>query len=190
MKKGFSLVTLLVTIFVIIILSSTVVISANSIYNSNKKIRFASEISYIKELVNNYMADNNGKLPSSSDVVVSTKSISKEDLNTQFAGENISEDTIFLNKIDMSMINPGTLQYGNGTDEKSDDIYCISKQTGKIYYIRGCKVGTKIYYTLNDELKKLKEMIGIANIKEKVQFKKWTLKEKLEDIKKQIKKEA
>ena len=154
MKKGFSLVTLLVTIFVIIILSSTVVISANSIYNSNKKIRFASEISYIKELVNNYMADNNGKLPSSSDVVVSTKSISKEDLNTQFAGENISEDTIFLNKIDMSMINPGTLQYGNGTDEKSDDIYCISKQTGKIYYIRGCKVGTKIYYTLNDELKK------------------------------------
>ena len=33
MKKGFSLVTLLVTIFVIIILTSTVVISANSIYN-------------------------------------------------------------------------------------------------------------------------------------------------------------
>ena len=48
MKKGFSLVTLLVTIFVIIILTSTVVISANSIYNSNKKVKFASEISYIK----------------------------------------------------------------------------------------------------------------------------------------------
>ena len=31
---------------------------------------------------------------------------------------------------------------------------------------------------------------AFPNIKEKVQFKKWTLKEKLEDIKKQIKKEA
>ena len=170
MKKGFSLVTLLVTIFVIITLSSTVVISANSVYNSNKKIRFASEISYIKELVNNYMADNNGKLPSSSDVVVSTKSISKEDLNTQFAGETISEDTIFLNKIDMSMINPGTLQYGNGTDEKSDDIYCISKQTGKIYYIRGCKIGTKIYYTLNDELKKSIKYTESNNVNDGIIF--------------------
>ena len=31
---------------------------------------------------------------------------------------------------------------------------------------------------------------AFPNIKEKVQFKKWTLKEKLEDIKRQIKKEA
>ena len=170
MKKGFSLVTLLVTIFVIITLSSTVVISANSIYNSNKKIKFASEISYIKELVNNYMADNNGKLPSSSDVVVSPKSISKEDLNTQFAGESISEDTIFLNKIDMSMINPGTLQYGNGTEEKSDDIYCISKKTGRIYYARGCKIGSKTYYTLTDELKKAIKYTESNNINDGIIF--------------------
>ena len=170
MKKGFSLVTLLVTIFVIITLTSTIVISANSIYNSNKKIKFASEISYIKELVNNYMADNNGKLPSSSDVVVSTKSISKEDLNTQFAGESISEDTIFLNKIDMSMINPGTLQYGNGTEEKSDDIYCISKKTGRIYYARGCKIGSKTYYTLTDELKKAIKYTESNNINDGIIF--------------------
>ncbi len=171
MKKGFSLVTLLVTIFVIIILTSTVVISASSIYNSNKKIKFASEISYIKELVSNYMADNNGKLPSSSDVFVSTKSISKEDLSTQFAGESISEgDIIFLNKIDMSMINPGTLQYGNGTEEKSDDIYCISKKTGRIYYARGCKIGSKTYYTLTDELKKAIKYTESNNVNDGIIF--------------------
>ena len=170
MKKGFSLVTLLVTIFVIITLTSTVVISANSIYNNNKKVKFASEISYIKELVSNYISNNNGKLPSSSEVLISIENISKDDLNKQFAGESILEDTIFLNKIDMSMINPGTLQYGNGRDEKSDDIYCISKQTGKIYYIRGCNIGGKIYYTLTDELKKSIKYTESNNVNDGIIF--------------------
>lgn len=170
MKKGFSLVTLLVTIFVIIILTSTVVISANSIYNNNKKVKFASEISYIKELVSNYISNNNGKLPSSSEVLISIENISKDDLNKQFENENISSENIILNKIDMSMINPGTLQYGNGSDEKSDDIYCISKKTGKIYYVRGCNIGRKIYYTLTDELKKSIKYTESNNVNDGIVF--------------------
>ena len=170
MKKGFSLVTLLVTIFVIIILTSTVVISANSIYNNNKKVKFASEISYIKELVSNYISNNNGKLPSSSEVLISIENISKDDLNKQFENENISSENIILNKIDMSMINPGTLQYGNGSDEKSDDIYCISKKTGKIYYVRGCNIGGKIYYTLTDELKKSIKYTESNNVNDGIVF--------------------
>ena len=171
MKKGFSLVTLLVTIFVIIILTSTVVISANSIYNSNKKIKFASEISYIKELVNSYMANNNGNLPSNSEVITSIRDISMNEMQSQFQDEDISnENTIVLNKIDMSMINPGTLQYGNGTEEKSDDIYCISKKTGRIYYARGCKIGSKTYYTLTDELKKAIKYTESNNINDGIIF--------------------
>ena len=171
MKKGFSLVTLLVTIFVIIILTSTVVISANSIYNSNKKVKFASEISYIKELVNSYMVNNNGNLPSNSEVITSIRDISKDEMQSQFQDEDISnENTIALNKIDMSMINPGTLQYGNGTEEKSDDIYCISKKTGRIYYARGCKIGSKTYYTLTDELKKAIKYTESNNINDGIIF--------------------
>ena len=171
MKKGFSLVTLLVTIFVIIILTSTVVISANSIYNSNKKVKFASEISYIKELVNSYMVNNNGNLPSNSEVITSIRDISKDEMQSQFQDEDISnENTIVLNKIDMSMINPGTLQYGNGTEEKSDDIYCISKKTGRIYYARGCKIGSKTYYTLTDELKKAIKYTESNNINDGIIF--------------------
>lgn len=171
MKKGFSLVTLLVTIFVIIILTSTVVISANSIYNSNKKVKFASEISYIKELVNSYMVNNNGNLPSNSEVITSIRDISKDEMQSQFQDEDISnENTIALNKIDMSMINPGTLQYGNGTEEKSDDIYCISKKTGRIYYARGCKIGSKTYYTLTDELKKAIKYTEGNNINDGIIF--------------------
>ena len=171
MKKGFSLVTLLVIIFVIIILTSTVVISANSIYNSNKKVKFASEISYIKELVNSYMVNNNGNLPSNSEVITSIRDISKDEMQSQFQDEDISnENTIVLNKIDMSMINPGTLQYGNGTEEKSDDIYCISKKTGRIYYARGCKIGSKTYYTLTDELKKAIKYTESNNINDGIIF--------------------
>ena len=171
MKKGFSLVTLLVTIFVIIILTSTVVISANSIYNSNKKVKFASEISYIKELVNSYMVNNNGNLPSNSEVITSIRDISRDEMQSQFQDEDISnENTIVLNKIDMSMINPGTLQYGNGTEEKSDDIYCISKKTGRIYYARGCKIGSKTYYTLTDELKKAIKYTESNNVNDGIIF--------------------
>ena len=171
MKKGFSLVTLLVTIFVIITLTSTVVISANSIYNSNKKVKFASEISYIKELVNSYMVNNNGNLPSNSEVITSIRDISMNEMQSQFQDEDISnENTIVLNKIDMSMINPGTLQYGNGTEEKSDDIYCISKKTGRIYYARGCKIGSKTYYTLTDELKKAIKYTESNNINDGIIF--------------------
>ena len=171
MKKGFSLVNLLVTIFVIIILTSTVVISANSIYNSNKKVKFASEISYIKELVNSYMVNNNGNLPSNSEVITSIRDISRDEMQSQFQDEDISnENTIVLNKIDMSMINPGTLQYGNGTEEKSDDIYCISKKTGRIYYARGCKIGSKTYYTLTDELKKAIKYTESNNINDGIIF--------------------
>ena len=171
MKKGFSLVTLLVTIFVIIILTSTVVISANSIYNSNKKVKFASEISYIKELVNSYMVNNNGNLPSNSEVITSIRDISMDEMQSQFQDEDISnENTIVLNKIDMSMINPGTLQYGNDTEEKSDDIYCISKKTGRIYYARGCKIGSKTYYTLTDELKKAIKYTESNNINDGIIF--------------------
>ena len=70
----------------------------------------------------------------------------------------------------MSMINPGTLQYGNGTEEKSDDIYCISKKTGRIYYARGCKIGSKTYYTLTDELKKTIKYTESNNINDGIIF--------------------
>ena len=147
MKKGFSLVTLLVTIFVIIILTSTVVISANSIYNSNKKVKFASEISYIKELVNSYMVNNNGNLPSNSEVITSIRDISTDEMQSQFQDEDISnENTIVLNKIDMSMINPGTLQYGNGTEEKSYEKFIEAMESGMDSYT---KKG-EIYANLNE----------------------------------------
>lgn len=171
MKKGFSLVTLLTTIAVIILLSSTVVISANSIYNSNKKVRFASEITYINELVNSYIASNNGNLPSNSEVIISIRDISTPEIQSQFQDENISNDnTIALNKIDMSMINPGTLHYGNGTEENSEDIYCISKKTGRIYYAKGCKIGSKTYYTLTDELKKAIKYTESNNVNDGIIF--------------------
>lgn len=183
MKKGFSLVTLLVTIFVIIILTSTVVISANKIYNNNKKVKFASEITYISELVRGYISNNNGNLPSNSEVIISLEDVNTLDILTQFEDENISKDnTIALNKIDMSMINPGTLYYGNGIEEKSDDIYCISKKTGRIYYARGCKIGLKTYYTLTDDLKKVIKYTESDNVNDGIMFYEKNLENGIKEI--------
>ena len=47
MKRGISLVVMLVTIAVILIITSVTVVTGNNIFNNTKKVKFASEISYV-----------------------------------------------------------------------------------------------------------------------------------------------
>ena len=153
MKKGVSLIALLITISVILVLTSTVVIFGNSIYNNSKKTKFATEISYIQELVDSYKL-NNRDYPSDKTVFLDVSNIANSDIKEQFKDESISENTIVLNNIDYNKINSHELAFGNSTDALSDDRYFVSANTGKVYYMKGLKIGNKTYYSLTDDLKK------------------------------------
>ena len=170
MKKGISLVVLIVTIAVIITLLSTIVITGVNITNNTKKIKFASEISYIQELVNTYRENNNGRYPSSKKINIDTSKINQNDLETQFKNEYIYNNTLLLNKIDLSALNAGSLVYGTSTEPSSDDVYCVSAVTGRVYYIRGLKIGNNTYYTLTDELKKKINYLEDNNINDGILF--------------------
>ena len=153
-KKGISLIVLLVTIGIIIILASTVTISGVNVYNNANKIKFASEVAYVQDIVESYMSNNNGRYPSTVKIYVDTTKIDSLDLSSQFEGEQFDETVLVLNKIDLSLLNTSTLTYGTSTESESDDVYAISSTTGKIYYVRGKKIGGNTYYILNDDLKR------------------------------------
>ena len=170
MKKGISLVALIVTIIVLITLITTISITANNVYNNSKKVKFASEFIYIQELVNTYRKNNNGKIPYSKMMYIDVTNVAQEDIDEQFHDELIYNNQIILYKIDLKTLNTKELFFGNAIDEDSEDIYCFSNTTGKLYYIKGLKIGSETYYTLTDDLKESINYVENNNVNDGILF--------------------
>ena len=171
MKRGISLVVMLVTIAVILIITSVTVVTGNNIFNNTKKVKFASEISYVEEIVNTYRLNNNGNFPSSKMIYLDSSKIKGNDLNEQFKDENIAEDkSILLYKIDFSMLNPHELTYTDINSDSGDNIYCISPTTGRVYFVQGVKIAGKKYYTLTEDLKKSINYVEDNNVNDGIIF--------------------
>lgn len=185
MKKGISLVTLLVTIAVIITLVSTVVITGTSINNKAKKVKFASELSYVEEMLKSYF-NTKGEYPILDEDIFSTENISEDILLEQFSDEDIIDNKVKLYQIDFSKLGSSDLTIGDKDYDNSDSVYLFSKMTGKVYYKKGYKVGKNIYYTLTDDLKKSINYLEDRNVNDGIIFNynKDLVKDKIEiDIK-------
>lgn len=152
MKKGISLIALLTTVVILIILVSAVSVSGIKTLNDSRKIQFASELAYIQELVNTYKLKN-GNYPSGDEYKFSTLSIDSSIINEQFSGETINANNITLYKVSTEVIGANELRYGNS--RIPEDIYVVSKFTGRVYYINSLIVDKKPYYTLTNDLKKI-----------------------------------
>ncbi|MCX8075302.1 MAG: hypothetical protein N2749_06950 [Clostridia bacterium] len=153
MKKGISLIALTATIAIMLILITTITISGINTADNAKKIAFATEISTVQDSVNAYVLKNDGEFPVKSLVTVNTSQITSNAI-TQFSGESIDNDELQLNTIDYSLIGITSLKYGALTNG-DNDVYAVSEKTGRVYYIKGLKVGSDTYFTLNNELKTL-----------------------------------
>lgn len=152
MKKGITAASVVVLVLVITILLGTVTITSyNSIRNA-EKMAFSLEISNIQEEVDDYIKDSeDGDYPISGNVYT----LSLQDITTsvmsQFDGETKnSNNEITLYEIDMAAIKISDTQFGNKDSEK--DVYVLSKETGKVYYLAGVKYEDTTYYTLTEEL--------------------------------------
>ena len=148
MNKGISLVSLMVTIVIIILLTTTVVVSATSSINNSKKITFATEISFIQEAVNNYYTKNNN-VPVLGKIEIDLNDV-KDLAKKQFSDEK-QNPNIELYILDMTKLGRIETIYGNST--RKEDIYAVSLDTRKVYYVSGLSLGDNIYYTLTDDLK-------------------------------------
>lgn len=136
MKKGITLVTLLITLIVMIVLSTTVVVSGVSAMNNAKKMKFAAELVFMQDTVQNYMRTHENSLPIKGGVV---------------AVQNLPQGEYY--EIDMSLLGLIDTAYGNKLNADEKDIYVVSKTNNEVYYLKGLKIGNTIYYNLTDELK-------------------------------------
>lgn len=155
-KKGISMIALLITIAVFLILLTVITISSDKIINNTKKKQFAREIYEVQNLVDKYkyekeeypytILDDNTKESMSIDIT--------DDLNDQFDSEGVKEgDKVELYTIDLNKIGAENITRGIKKDNNLKDVYAFSEKTGIVYYIKGYKVGKNVYYTLTDELK-------------------------------------
>lgn len=155
MKKGITMVVLMVIVVIMLILISTITIVGSNTLNMAKKMSFASEVEMLQEEVDTYRVNNNGEFPISDFINVNLSNAS-ENVKSQFVDnkEEVLNDEVNLAKIDYQKIKINNLTYGYGKTG-NDDLYVVSPKTGIVYYAKGLKVGSITYYTLTDELKKL-----------------------------------
>ncbi len=161
MKKGITFMTIISAVIIMIIFISTVTISSMSILNNSNKTKFATEIAYIQEAVNNYL-DKYNEYPILSSINVDLDNVEENDLE-QFNDEDKTGDNIVvLYVLDFNKLGNIERIYGKGnTSDKN--IYALSKTTGKVYYLKGVNVGSTTYFTLTDDLKKIINYVPTNN---------------------------
>ncbi len=170
MKKGISLIVVIVTVAIMLTLISVVTITGNNVNNNAKKVRFASEVSYLKELLDSYKSINS-EYPVLEKVEFSTKGINSVVRLNQFKDEQIIDEKISLYKIDYSKLGMIQLTLADKTySDDNDSVYLLSKDTGKVYYKKGYKIGNDVYYTLGDSLKKFIDYSDNNNINDGIIF--------------------
>lgn len=149
MKKGVTIATLCVMVVVLLILVSLTSLAIIRNLTNSQKIEFAMELNMIKSAVDTFK-EKNGYYPITSEVVnISDVSDAiKDKFYDEFYNNNI-----ILNVIDINKLNISALKYGLGNTK--DDKYLISNLSGKIYYLKGVKIGNETYYSSNNELDSL-----------------------------------
>ena len=152
-KKGISLVALVCTMAVTLILLVTIGVSFNNIYQSTKKKEFANEIYSIQKLVEDYYFRNN-KYPILNGSINIDLSMLDLEANQFIAETRNLTDTITLKPIDLYEAGVQETNRGQQKNGNVKDIYLVSEKTGIVYYLKGEEIGSKIYYALNDELKR------------------------------------
>ena len=154
MKKGISLLMLSTIVMVMLVISTSVVIAGVNALNSSTKVKFANELFYLQDIVNSYVKSHQGEFPVDESIVVDLSNVTAESI-TQFGDETKTNNTIILYKVDKTKLNKMDLRYGNEKNNNKNDVYAVSKETGRLYYVQGVKVSGKTYYTLTQDLEDL-----------------------------------
>lgn len=157
-KYGISLASVMVATLILIMLTTTITISVNNVLENAKKMSFVSEINSIQKSVDSYYLANREYPIINDNIIMDITNIEEKDI---FEKENIIDGKLILNKINYDKINYVGLRYG--TESTKNDIYGVSELTGIVYYVKGIKLGNKIYFTLNEKLKN--EFLGNKNSK-------------------------
>ena len=147
MKKGISLVVLIVTVLVLTIITTVIIFnSENTIINAEKS-KLQMDIAQLEALMDTYKLRKNGNIKFET-TELDTSKFSGTELH-QFAGENILDSKIQLYIIELEEIDAKRPNYGNLEDGEKDR-YLYSLVTGKVYYEQGLEYDNITYYHIEN----------------------------------------
>lgn len=148
-KKGISMVMFVLGIAMVLVLVTAFTTSYNVIIRAARMREFANELNSLQKAVDEYNFLN-GEYPQKGEYTLNLDIVSPNKREEQFGKVTGTMDfyVVDLNKIGISELNRGI-----SGDEDDLDMYAISKENGKVYYLAGVKIDKYWYYTLIDELK-------------------------------------
>lgn len=156
MKKGITVSLIATFIAVMIILATTITISANKSISNAKLRSFVTELSLIQDKIKQKMKQGTDASYLSDVIIMDLSGLSEKQGSSieskQFYNEEINETEkkIQLYKVDLDALEIYNTKYGK--EVTSLDIYALSEKTGKVYYVEGIKANGTTYYTLSEEL--------------------------------------
>lgn len=141
MKKGVSLVTVIIAVSVMMILISSVSVVGSSAISSANFEEYKSTIERVADEVNIYVNENNS-LPVTKEIVAINS------LGEDFLSE-VKEKNDLSNKfyvVDVSKLNDYNIEKGKGT-VTDKDVFLVAEDTNNVYYLKGFKYRGEIYFT-------------------------------------------
>ena len=149
-KQGITVTVMTITIILLVILAGTITISVYSTINYSTLSTWANELMYIQDIVNEQLNASYNTVFTLEEIVINI--LDTDIIQEQFEGEIISEENnVILKVIDLGKLDITNTKYGNLNNPK--DVYAMSQETGRVYYVQGLEVEDKTYYTLTDSLK-------------------------------------
>ena len=155
-KYAITLVTLVIAITIISVLSTVTIISVNDVISEADLKTFALEIYNLQTLVDKYKTKNNGEL----DFTTYSANVSSltGPLQTIFTEDSPGKDVITLYLLDQDALNKlgaEDIAYGSSNAQRDigeiyKDIYAVSENTGRVYYLYGYDFKGDTYYYLTD----------------------------------------
>ncbi len=162
-KNGISLLILVVSIAIILIISSVAIVNTNKSLKDAKMSSFSEELATIEDQVkiyyvkNNEMPTVNGTNVMSEQEMINLAALDSSSMtslqNELSLNGDQSNDTnsgefyqIDLNKLDLDNVKKGTKQ------SSQNDVYVASYPSMNIYYLKGEKIGSELYFSLSSRI--------------------------------------
>ena len=164
-KNGISLLYLILIIILMLILAGTVLVNMDVSSDNTRLSTFANNITQIQEAVRaEYLLD--GTIPQKSD----TNVLSKDDVIAMVYEENreaFREELLLNNEsahvefveIDLGKLGVTKEKYGFG-EKGTDDVYVVTTDTLRVYYLYGTSYKDERYFSLNS---KIASILNISN---------------------------
>lgn len=140
MKKGVSLVTVIIAVSIMMILVSSVSVIGSSAISSANFEEYKSKVERVADEINIYINEN-GTLP------ITNQSVSINSLGGDFL-EAAKEKNDLSNKfyvVDISKLNDYSIDKGKG-NLNNKDVFLIAENSNNVYYLKGFKYKGKVYF--------------------------------------------